>query len=584
MNRKTKTIYCVHRRGAALLVVLLIVMMATVLSLGFLSRSDTELACGQNMILHTQMDYLAESGLEHAKGLILSPQDVSTDFWAGNQNLQLAAGSDNYYDVAVVQLDTCNYQITSEGYRLKGVEKVGRSSLVAELRLDPCIALWTGAGTVIPADAVVNGDVYCGGSLKNSGMIAGDVFAAGLSGGGSKTGQLKAPEDLSLSWPRVTVGDFTSNYSVQTIVSGVLANTTFSSGSDEVYYHNGDLELAGSVLVEGMLIVAGNLTVSGNGNTITAEKNLPALLVTGDMIIENAGQLQITGLAVVDKSVKLSAGAAGLSITGGLFVGNDITETTADSSGNGNIGILYNGPICQPAGGHEGGAFAFDGIDDKIEESAADSYLNGLSAVTLSLWVKSNATDQDHGIFFVQEPTANDENLGLRYDSHGAFGGGSSIIKASIRTTAGYTQIESTSNVQTTAWQHLALVWQSGLGLKLYINGNLNELTYDRGALSGSVSAVQKFMLGRGTKGNYWDGMLDDVRIYDRVLDVNDIYPPQEGLAGLLMHWKLDEQVGGEINVTAAPLNSAIFVWSDTGVREKWGQAAGAFFRSVERN
>ena len=59
------------RQGAALLVVLFIVMVITILSLGFLSRSDVELACGQNMILRTQMDYLAESGLEHARGLSL---------------------------------------------------------------------------------------------------------------------------------------------------------------------------------------------------------------------------------------------------------------------------------------------------------------------------------------------------------------------------------------------------------------------------------------------------------------------------------------------------------------------------------
>ncbi len=64
------------RPGVALLVVLFIVMVITVLSLGYLSRSDVELACGENMILRTQMDYLAESGLEHARGLILNPQDV----------------------------------------------------------------------------------------------------------------------------------------------------------------------------------------------------------------------------------------------------------------------------------------------------------------------------------------------------------------------------------------------------------------------------------------------------------------------------------------------------------------------------
>jgi type II secretory pathway component PulK len=71
------------RRGAALLIVLIVIMAITVLSLGFLSRSDVELACGENMVLRTQMDYLAESSLEHAKGLILNPQDISSEYWTG---------------------------------------------------------------------------------------------------------------------------------------------------------------------------------------------------------------------------------------------------------------------------------------------------------------------------------------------------------------------------------------------------------------------------------------------------------------------------------------------------------------------
>lgn len=106
----------VNRRGAALLVVLFIVMAITVASLGFLSRSDVELACGRNMVLRTQMDYLAESGLEHARGLILNPQDVDSEYWTGAEAQQLVAGSTEYYDLEVVRddsdpMDRCNYTI-----------------------------------------------------------------------------------------------------------------------------------------------------------------------------------------------------------------------------------------------------------------------------------------------------------------------------------------------------------------------------------------------------------------------------------------------------------------------------------------
>ena len=72
-----------NTNGVALLVVLFIIMVIMVCSVGFLSRSNVELATGQNMSLRIQMDYLAESGLEHARGIILNPQDISTEYWTG---------------------------------------------------------------------------------------------------------------------------------------------------------------------------------------------------------------------------------------------------------------------------------------------------------------------------------------------------------------------------------------------------------------------------------------------------------------------------------------------------------------------
>ena len=62
--------------------VLLIVVAITILATGFLAGADTELACGANTLLRMQMDQLAQSGLEHARGLVLHPQDVPADFWS----------------------------------------------------------------------------------------------------------------------------------------------------------------------------------------------------------------------------------------------------------------------------------------------------------------------------------------------------------------------------------------------------------------------------------------------------------------------------------------------------------------------
>ena len=118
MNIRTKY---KSRHGVVLLVVLILIMVITVLSLGFLSRSDVELACGRNMVLREQTDYLAESGLEQAKGLILRPQDVEDEYYTGATGLQLSDGSNDFYDVFVEQdsTDHCNYIIDSNAYKFR---------------------------------------------------------------------------------------------------------------------------------------------------------------------------------------------------------------------------------------------------------------------------------------------------------------------------------------------------------------------------------------------------------------------------------------------------------------------------------
>jgi hypothetical protein len=306
------------RKGSVLIVVLFIVMAITILSLGFLSRSDVELACGENMMLRAQMDYLLESGLETAKGLVLNDSDFSGSWTAPRQSFY--SGND-YYDVNVVQLGECNYKITCDAYREKNGERTGYGSLEAEMRLDPCIALGSQTNTTISNNITINGDVYCNGTLTNNGIINGDVFAGGLIGSGTVAGRRKGTGDLSLTWPVVTVGDFTSHYSVQSIDNNSIENMSIG-GYSTVCYCDDDLELAGGVQVEGMLIVDADLTITGNGNVVVAGGNLPAMLVTGNLIVESGGQLSVTGLIVVDGEVQ-TAGDTG--ITGGLFVGNGIT-------------------------------------------------------------------------------------------------------------------------------------------------------------------------------------------------------------------------------------------------------------------
>jgi hypothetical protein len=596
MNNKQSSIINYRRPGVALLVVLFVVMVITITSLAFLSESNVELACGQNMKLRTEMDYTVESGLEHARGLIMSPQDVASEYWRGDV-AQQTGGGDDYYDLAIVRddsnpTDRCNYIIDCNSYRLKGGQKIGRSDIRAELRLDPCIAFWVGSSTKVTRRVTINGDVYSAGYLASAATIRGDVFARlTVSGTGIEGRSNQGVAEPPVGWPGIGVSDYSSTYYIGggTYTSEIVGTYAHPAGTFNpspgnpggIRYRNGDMSLPGDISINGFVVVNGNLIINGS-NAITAVKNFPAVLVNGDLIIAPGGVLNVGGLVVIEDDVLISSDAGVLAVTGGLFVRDGFFETVVDSSGNGHGGILCSDAAWRPSGGRTGGALEFDGAHDTVEDTAAGGYLNGLSAITVSLWVKSDVIYQDRGIMFSHTPTDADSDLGIRYDQTGAYGGGVRVIKASVRATSGYTQIESTSNVQTTSWQHLALVWKSGTSLKLYINGVQNPLTYNMGIVSGTITGVSKLMLGLDTKGAYWDGMLDDLRIYNRALDPNQIYPPVDGLSGLLTHWRLDEG-GCDVDVTAEPCKAAIMTWSSEGVADKWEQVGGAFFRSIRR-
>jgi len=325
-----------NKEGAALLVVLFVVMAITILSLGFLSRSDVELACGQNMVLRTQMDYLAESGLQHAKGLILNPQDDDSGYWTGATGQQLIAGSDNYYDVVVVRDDSdpanrCNYII--------------RSSLKAELRLDPCIAFWAGADATIFDRITINGDVYCNGHVSGNGNIVGDVFASGNITASNVLGQKnESVIEPPVDWPGLNVSDFNStyyiglnSYSSEIVDVNVHPSGTFSPDADNpagVRYCIGDVNLPGGVDIEGMLVVNGTLTITGASNVISAVKNFPALLVSGEVIMKNGATLQINGLAQIGQRIAIDPVAANVDIdvVGGLFIASGDIDGQQSSS------------------------------------------------------------------------------------------------------------------------------------------------------------------------------------------------------------------------------------------------------------
>ena len=166
-----------------------------------------------------------------------------------------------------------------------------------------------------------------------------------------------------------------------------------------------------------------------------------------------------------------------------------------------------------------------------VDEDGAD-YVNGLEAITVAMWIKSNQTDTDKGFFVGNEPEGSDKFLCFRYDVSGSLGGGANVIKAGVITGEGKTTLESSVNMQITDWQHVAMVWRTGEQIKLYIDGVLDEPSANEAAIGGELSTLTKIIVGKGAKAQDsggWDGLIDDVYIYDEALSDEDIVKVRDG-------------------------------------------------------
>jgi hypothetical protein len=562
----------------ALLMVLLIVLAVAILATGFLAGTSTELMCGANTLMHVQLEQLAESGLEHARGLILHPQDVPADFWVNGATYeQLIMNSPDYYHVRTTRdanqpTDYCTYEITCEAFRFAGPEKTGWRRLAATLRLDPCIGLWSNGSLDFRSTWRLYGDLRSGGkvaSLAAASSIQGDAFTDSLQG--AIVGQVSDANQLSLAWPPVALTYTNPEYANGT-ASGTLSGATYPPA---IWRAAGNLVLAGNVTIQGMLLVGGDLIIRGNGNRIVAAPKLPALYVNGTLKIEAVDGLQMEGLAVVSQDVRISAAARNVAVVGALFVGGTLVETTEDVSGNRHTGLLRGNPIW--TGGTLAGALQLDGVDDYID-CGTDPAFDLAGAITVAAWVNTRDAGDDKHHPYV---TKGDHTYALRHRYNA--GDPTSTVEffiydgtwqsARVPVPAGFND----------AWHHLAGTYD-GANVRLYIDGTPAATVLHAGLIALRPELPLSIGADCEWPDRFYRGQIDDVRLYASALDetaINKIKAGTPIAVSPVARWTLDGP-GSGVTITVDPRRAAIVAW-ESGVPKCWSPAAGGFYRSIRR-
>jgi hypothetical protein len=576
-----------HRtRGVALLMVLIIVLAITMIAAGFISRTDVELASGENMLMRAQMNHLAESALEHARGLLLRPQDATTSYWTGGTNLQLLSGSPDYYDVSVAidpsdSTDYCRYNVTCEAFRLRNGRKVGRVGLSAAVRLDPAIALWTLTDTTLRQNWVLHGDMRAQGNVINQAATAsldGDVFATQLTG--ACVGQTRTYADVSLIWPPVTSTYIKPPTTRTDLASDILSTSPVGT---RIWRRVGNLSLGGGVTVQGMLLVTGDLTVTGSASRIASGKNLPALYVGGNLVLEDANDLTVEGLAVVGGNLRLRSNASGVKFIGGLCLGGTIGETATDASGYGNQIRIAGNP--QWVAGALDGALDLsnaDGVGDYAQTSDSSTSLQLGSQYTLSLWMKAAAAQNDNAGLVVRcSPDGALTHWSLQFDAAAS----KQLIVRHLNDAGNAWPTGIFLDEIAGVWHHVAVVW-SGTQMTSYLDAvqrASDAWAYALGTGNGHLNLGAQGIVSMST---LYAGAIDDVRVYDCAWTAAEIAQIKTGqsLSNTLGHWRFNGP-GSSVTILANPVRASIVSYPGglSNPAVFWSPAADAFIRSVAR-
>ena len=182
----------------------------------------------------------------------------------------------------------------------------------------------------------------------------------------------------------------------------------------------------------------------------------------------------------------------------------DETEgSIAHDLAGGNNGTLYGGPTWQPTGGKVNGALEFDGVNDYTSTPFVLNPATG--AFSVFVWTKGGAAGQ----------VIISQTNGTIWLGAGSYGKLLTWLKDATPSTPA---LVSEFVITDGDWHRVGVVWD-GTRRHLYADGaevatdtsNLGKLvSYNSGLYIGARSSLSMT--------NFWCGLIDDVRIYDRAV------------------------------------------------------------------
>jgi len=235
----------------------------------------------------------------------------------------------------------------------------------------------------------------------------------------------------------------------------------------------------------------------------------------------------------------------------------EVSGTLYDSTSNNNDGTAQNG-VVQNAVGKVNGADDFDGSNDYINVPHSGTITGFTTAFTASFWIKMDTVTGRRTILNKYNTLNNQRGYYIDYDS--SRGSSRTLGLFASQDGVSYRYWYASFSPVAGSWYHIAVVWQSGLVPKFYINGELTSTSYSSGTITSIFNNAQAplYIGGSYTTGRYFDGVIDEVRLSDTArLDnwIRTSFRNQDNPAAFI-------QVGAE-ETAGPPPNPVVLVSSD---------------------